>query len=66
MYQPKTRVRIRTRTGPGFEPEWKETGTVQKTLARHRPMPDGYNIIRFEDGRTLAVHDSGLMADNAA
>lgn len=64
MYAPKTRIRIRTLTGPAFSPEWKETGTVMKPRACNLPMPDGYNLIRFDAGGSLCVHDSSLMADN--
>lgn len=65
MYTPKQKVRVRRFIGPAFTPDWTETGTVMKPRACNLPMPDGYNLIRFDDGRSLCIHDGGLMADNA-
>ena len=71
-YAPKTRIRIRTFTGPGFLPEWKETGTVMKPRAVNGKAPDKrdwpeslWNIIKFDTGGQLCIHDGSLMADNA-
>lgn len=64
-YQPKQRVRIETLVGSDVLSEWTTKGTVLRPKACNLPLPDGYHVVRFDDGGALCVHESRLMADNA-
>jgi hypothetical protein len=61
--QPKTRVHILSFVG-NFEPCWKEKGTVLKPTARQKPPSPEWNVVRFDSGGTLCIHQSRLMAAN--
>jgi hypothetical protein len=62
--QPKTRVHILSFVGIGFEPCWKEKGTVLKPTSRQRPPSDDWSIVRYDNGDTLCIHRSRLIVEN--
>jgi hypothetical protein len=60
---PKT-LHILSFVGSNFDPCWKEKGTILKPTARQRPPSAEWNIVRFDNGGALCIHQSRLMVAN--
>jgi len=64
--KPGTRVRILTLLGATFERDWSETGRVCRVMSYMKPLPDGYQPVRYDSDRAvLLIHRSNLMPSNA-
>jgi hypothetical protein len=67
--RPKTRVHILSFVGDGFEPCWKEKGTVCRPNKRRGegtpPGLEGWHIVQFDDdGARMCIHRDRLMVAN--
>jgi hypothetical protein len=62
-FKPNQRVRIEA-MDVDFTFGWKTKGKILKPNARHS-VPDGFYLVKFDDGAKLCIHNSQLMADNA-
>ena len=64
--KPGTRVRILMLVGPKFERDWSQTGRVCRVMSYMKPLPEGYQPVRYDsDGAVLLIHSSNLMTCNA-
>ena len=63
-FAPKTRVHILSFVGSGFEPCWKEKGTVCKPRRSEAPPSAEWSIVQFDGGGKLCIHKSRLMTAN--
>ena len=63
--KPGTRVRILTLLGTTFERDWSETGRVCCVMSYMKPLPAGYQPVRYDsDAAVLLIHSSNLMVCN--